>query len=393
MLEKKLKQFFEDVRDFVQYHLDNLLMKGILAQLGILVVTVIILIVLLGCAVSLVTGGHQPLYKDIWRSFMHVLDQGTITSSTGSRGEMAVLLVATLIGLAFTSTMIGIVNSGIRDEMEDLSHGRSKVMEPEGHILVLGYSPLTLEIITRFARKFEAGRRKGTVVVLYEHEDIVDVDEEIDREIAEYHKTKIVCRQGCIFDPDDLDMCSVERARAVLIMGDDDQEAIKSVLVCKSILEKNDKEEVPLTVVLDNRRSVRSVVAAGGENVRTIVKRSMFTDIISGIREVCPDLLVVRAGDKLDLEHLPRHLFITADYSIDDDEDVDGSDDEVIEMLLQLRRIRQHRGDPGGRQLWVGCEMNLEKNAVAARLAGADQIFLVGQILTRAVSDTILEVS
>ena len=233
-----------------RYHFHNLLVRGTFARIIAFTIVTTVLCLILGIVLSLVPGPDGSFLTSIWNAALCALDGGTIAGMEANNGQKAVLFIITLFGIVFSSVLVGIVTNGIEERLDAIAHEGSKVLERRQHVLVLGCVSVTPEILRSLAQNYERGRHVEPIVVLEEERDIVEVGKELDFELGEFSKTKTIYRQGCPYSKDDLLLCSIENARAVLVTARSDDEAIKTVLVCATLLFELGRE-VPLFVVCE----------------------------------------------------------------------------------------------------------------------------------------------
>ena len=237
----KKKQNRKSFKDIIKYNFDNLLMRGAGAQILLLIAVTGIMAIVFGLILFITTSEGGPAGSSIWTVLVHSLDPGVLSNSNGSPWFLFILLVVTLLGLFSVGTLISIITASMSKALDQLSHGKSKIVEPKKHILFLGYNEISFEVLRNIFehnekdKSFQIG--KQPVVILEQYKDIVDIKEEIEFKFREYRKTKVICRQGCIFDVNNYDMCSIEKAKQIIITAVSDEEAAETVLACKKALE------------------------------------------------------------------------------------------------------------------------------------------------------------
>ena len=88
---------------------------------------------------------RMTFWEAAWEGLMRTLDAGTMGADTGW-GFRLVMFLVTLGGVFITSTLIGVLTSGINGKMDDLRKGRSRVVE-SGHTVILGWSAQVFSIV------------------------------------------------------------------------------------------------------------------------------------------------------------------------------------------------------------------------------------------------------
>ncbi len=201
-----------------QYRFDNFMSRGASAMLtGLFVVSALIIFIVAGLVKLTQTAPNgESLPQLAWMGLMRTLDSGTMGGDTGSPFFLLMMLVVTLGGVFVVSALIGIINNGIEDKMDELRKGRSMVLESD-HTLILGWPPQIFNIISE----------------LVSDKDKVEMEDAIKERIPETKNTRVICRSGSPLDLTDLEIASPHVARSIIILpegSDPDTHVIKSVL-------------------------------------------------------------------------------------------------------------------------------------------------------------------
>ncbi len=184
---------------------------------------------------------HMSFIKAAFCTITMILDAGCIqfvVSDIGASGVLItiVCLVLILIGMiSFTGAIIGYFSNYIADFISNASSGTRKLSVSE-HIVILNWNTRASEIINDLMYSEE----KKTVVVL-----VKSGREAVEREIAERlsdtinrenkalkqenrrfarkydEKVTVIVREGDVFSSKQLQDISLERARTVIILGDE----------------------------------------------------------------------------------------------------------------------------------------------------------------------------
>ena len=130
--------------DRLRYAFDNAMAAGPLALIALLGAASVIVILTAGVLISvfrITQLGGEPLTvaEATWLSLTRTLDSGTFGGDTGIAWRI-VMLGVTLGGVFVVSALIGIINNGLEDRMEEMRKGRSFVIE-HNHTLILNWSP------------------------------------------------------------------------------------------------------------------------------------------------------------------------------------------------------------------------------------------------------------
>lgn len=367
----KKKQNRKSFKDVIKYNFDNLLMRGAGAQILLLIAVTGIMAIVFGLILFITTSEGGPAGSSIWTVLVHSLDPGVLSNSNGSPWFLFLLLVVTLLGLFSVGTLISIITASMSKALDQLSHGKSKIVEPKKHILFLGYNEISFEVLRNIFEHNEKDKSfrigKQPVVILEQYKDIVDIKEEIEFKFREYRKTKVICRQGCIFDVNNYDMCSIEKAKQIIITAASDEEAAETVLACRKALEYLGINGIPITVVLDRNSSVEQVKIVGGDEIKIVVKEEVAERVLEKeSRSNKPSFVL---NTKL-AGFIPKeNVIILAD-------DVLGSEESDRKTILGIVAMKENieKTKSTGDHIRVSCEIRLKKNAILAKAAGADKV-------------------
>ncbi|MFL5728767.1 MAG: CASTOR/POLLUX-related putative ion channel [Cytophagaceae bacterium] len=283
-----------------RYWFDNTLSSGpmaLIAWLG-LVSTVIVIT----AAVIVSIFNIDPAEKDIhfmealWISLMRTLDPGNLSSDNGWSFRIVMLLVTTA-GLLIVSTLIGIVNAGLTQILENLRKGRSFVNE-QNHILILGWSPTIFSLLNRLV----VARKKGkkTVVVILGDKDKIEMEDEIKAKVFHDHQVRIICRSGSVIDRNDIEIVNPHEARTIVVMSqENDVHDIHSIKTIMALMKSHDRKSEKYHIIAEvrDRANLEVMKLIGKEEITPIVSEELFSRIMvqtslqSGLSEVYNELL------------------------------------------------------------------------------------------------------
>jgi voltage-gated potassium channel Kch len=289
------------VGDRLRYAFDNSMSRGAIALIGYLAVASLGLIVLASVIVVILhirpDGADQPSFMEAaWMSLMRTLDSGTMGGDAGWGFRLAMLFV-TLGGIFLVSALIGVINNGIEDKLDELRKGRSHVIEKD-HTLILGWSPKIFTIISELVTANE-NRSRPRIVVLAE-QDKVEMEDEIRDKVGDTKNTKIICRTGSPLDLTDLEIVNPHEARSIIILApesaDPDPEVIKSIL---AITNNPNRRPEPYHIVaeLAELRNLEVARMVGKDEAQLIVTSDLISRIVvqtsrqSGLSVVYTELL------------------------------------------------------------------------------------------------------
>ncbi len=294
-------------RERLRYRFDNFMARGTLALLAALGIasTVMVLTIAAVVAISGVAPnapaeeGGEPLgfLKLAWMGLLRTLDTGTMGGDEGSPWFLLAMLAVTLGGVFTVSTLIGVLNSGLDSKLEELRKGRSRVIE-EGHIVILGWSQQIFTVLSELLLANES--RRGACIVVMGEKDKVEMEEEIAERVGSTGKTRIVCRSGSPIDLAELEIVSLNTARAILVLSPEGEEPDASVIkTLVAILNGPKRRPEPFHIVAEIRDPKNLGVAkmVGRDEVELLLVGDLISRIIaqtcrqSGLSVVYTELL------------------------------------------------------------------------------------------------------
>jgi voltage-gated potassium channel Kch len=221
----------------LRYAFDNYMDRGT----GALIVGLFVasLVLVLGIAtVVIALGGLNAQETEsvnfiqlVWLTLLRTLDPGTFSGDAGTLIFVFGMLGATLGGIVLVATLIGVINAGLAGRLEELRKGRSMVIEHD-HTVILGWSVQIFPILAELVLA-NANKRNQRIVVLAD-QDKVEMEDAIRQRLPDTKTTRIVCRSGSPLDIDELDICSPQTSRAIIVLspseGDRDADVVRTLL-------------------------------------------------------------------------------------------------------------------------------------------------------------------
>ena len=180
-----------------QYAFDNYMAKGTKALIGGLVIFSVIIILFASLVVWLThTGPEGRGFADIvWMSMMRTFDAGTMGGDTGDWTFLFSMLFVTIGGIFVISMLIGVLSNGMEAKIEELSKGRSRVIENR-HTIILGWSEQVYRIVSELAIANE-NMKKPCIVVMGE-KDKIEIEDAIRERADDLKNMRVVCRLSLI---------------------------------------------------------------------------------------------------------------------------------------------------------------------------------------------------
>ncbi len=226
----------------LKYRFDTLMSKGIIPVILLLfafavLITLLVAFFLAVSSIDLVDLASEEDRSDFieifWSSTMHIIDQGTITGDTNkSTAYRIVMLSLSLLGILLISILVGLLNNGIGEKIQELRKGRSLVIE-KNHIVILGWSSKIFAIINELIKA--NSNQKNACIVILANKDKIEMDDEISDKIAKKN-IKIITRTGDPIDMDDLNITNHKDAKSILIVPPDEEDNMADAFSIKCIL-------------------------------------------------------------------------------------------------------------------------------------------------------------
>ncbi len=268
----------------LRYEFDKTMAAGPIALIGWLGLISLAIITVAGAVVSLfsiVPEGDEEIsfIEGFWASLMRTLDSGTMGGDEGW-GFRIVMLLVTLAGIFVVSALIGVLSTGLDSKLEELSKGKSKVLERD-HTIIFNWSESIFDVIREIVIANESSSKPRIVIMA--DMDKVAMEEEIADKIKDLKNTRVICRSG---DPTvlfDIGLVSPETCRSVIIMSpetdDADSQVIKTILALV-----NDPDRRPdrfqIAAELREAESVDLARVVGGDEVQIVLADDLIARVM-----------------------------------------------------------------------------------------------------------------
>jgi ion channel POLLUX/CASTOR len=312
------------------YRFDNMMSAGsasLIGWLGLISIIIVCSSAVFIYLTNIEPEGVAPLsfYEAAWQSLMRTLAAGNLSKDNGWAFRF-VMLIVTLGGIFVVSTLIGILNNGIRKQLEKLRKGHSIVIE-KNHTLILGWSSKIFPIIRELIIANEH-RRNPRIVILSEI-DKEKMEDEIKARISDMKNMKVICRSGNVLDPESLHIVSPHEAKSIIILSPEAESP--DIHVIKMILAiTNDRERKPepyhIVAEIKDRKNMEVAGLIGKDDVTFILSRDVISKIIvqtsrqSGLSIVYQELLDFK-GSEMYFHHenlLSGKTFKDAQFAYED---------------------------------------------------------------------------
>lgn len=288
-----------------RYWLDKRMARGTGSMIRALLFATIFMILFLASILILFGANDEcsPLHA-IWDSFATAINAEIPSSSDGSLLFVFINGIAAIIGLFFTSILIGIITTGIETKLQTLRDGNAEVLEND-HTVILGWNDTTFAILAEIMES-NLNRKMRTVVVLDDACEKAEMDDQVRTFIAEKDKereriakkkhevfipyakhTQILCRYGTTAHYSNLENCNIQNCKSIIVNEDDDDETIKVILACSGII--NDlrmsgvkgKKLPYITAVIHDKKNMNAARLAGGKDLEVICYQELMSRIMA----------------------------------------------------------------------------------------------------------------
>ncbi|MDN0111413.1 CASTOR/POLLUX-related putative ion channel [Yersinia mollaretii] len=266
------------------YHFDNFMAKGIFAFLtAILILTFTISAIsalfLLNADPNIEKQGFINILSTNMQEALRIsLRGGTIYSVIGG-------VIIGVGGLLMAAMLGSVLNYTLFQKIHDLRRGRSMIYA-KNHVVILGWSMQVHYIIGEL---IIANQHNGGVkIVIMGEEDKLLMEETIREKLKllfgfkNYFGTKIVCRSGNTSTREDIDILSLDTARAIIVLGSDNNQ--HDINVIKTLLAITNAVNPPsatctITAAVKSEDYYQAAVIASNDRATLVVSDPLMARI------------------------------------------------------------------------------------------------------------------
>ncbi len=207
-----------------KYRLDKFMKKGIYHQLIILFFIVMVFTITTSYIVAV---AFSFTYLDaLWASFMHLIDPGTITGQESDKVMLiAFFVIMTFAGIFIWSSVVAILNEGLRNKLDELRNGQVFIQE-EHHAVILGWNDAVVPLVDEYFSSDDIN-----VIVLLSSKPKEDVEQQISG--LDRGNTEIIIREADPLDIGALTLLNIEHCKSVVVMSNSDARSLKIILALK----------------------------------------------------------------------------------------------------------------------------------------------------------------
>ena len=260
------------------YWFDNRMTKGSLGFIRVLIsASVMFAVLIAGFIIMFGFNEEGEVASVFWDSIATVINGWMPSFEDGSPGYLFLMSVIAIIGVLFTSVLIGIVTSAIEEKIYELKRGNSIVLEKD-HIVVLGFYPGEFTLLRQLIL---AAAGKPACVVVAEDMDREQMEQNISENIDVPKNFRIVCRTADITDPASLEKCSVETCKTIIVSPTEDMRTIKAVLAVSTLLDEKGVPEISVNAIISKNEYRFPPSIAEANNISTLQTNSILAKMIA----------------------------------------------------------------------------------------------------------------
>ena len=230
-------------KDKFRYWLDKQMSKGTASIMILLALSVLFVLVFVSI-LALLFKLRDSIFPAFWDSLANTINTDMPSSEDGSVGYIILNTLTALVGLLFTSILIGVVSSAIEEKLSSLRKGDSVVLE-KNHTVILGYNIGEHGLLNQII--LATGKKRKRVVVICTDIEKPDLEEDLKNNVEIPDNIEVICRNGDITNTNDLRCCSIERSDLVIINALNDNRRIKAILATLCL--KNEYPECKARIV------------------------------------------------------------------------------------------------------------------------------------------------
>ncbi|MBR5754870.1 MAG: hypothetical protein IKX97_03490, partial [Erysipelotrichaceae bacterium] len=219
--------------DKFKYWLDKQLSKGTASIIKLMMICVLSIVIFVSVVIVLFKL-REGFFEAFWDSLATIVNAWMPSSDDGEAGYIVLNTVTAIVGLFFTSILIGVISSGIEAKLDSIRNGNSIVIEKD-HTVILGYNLGEHGLLNQLI--IATGDKKRCIVI-YTDIEKSEIEQDLHNNVDIPKNIEVICRHGDITNINDLRFCSIDKARVVIINALDDNVRIKALLAV-SMLKKD----------------------------------------------------------------------------------------------------------------------------------------------------------
>ena len=241
------------LKERLQYRFDNYMSHGSRNLITLLVICSAVLVFFAVCLMTAVMREPGSFLSNLWNGYVTLINAWMPEYDPGDPPHMAYLFfmaVIAIIGILFTSILIGIITSMIEEKVVSLRKGNSAVLE-EHHTVVVGFYSGEYTLLRQLIL---ASAGKPCTIVIAGEMDKDEMEQLIEDNIDVPKNVKLICRSIDIFEPSALERLAVKRADAVIVSPTDNARTTKILLALSTLIDKTDNVRICGNIYKDEYR-------------------------------------------------------------------------------------------------------------------------------------------
>ena len=288
----------EDLNRKIQYWLDKKLSKGMINVFKLLTMSVLGVVVFIAVLISLFNL-KDNFFKALWDSLATTINAYVPSSDDGSAGYIILNTVTAVVGLLFSSILIGMISSAIEEKIRNLRKGNLVVLEQD-HYVILGYNHGEHGLIKQIIQNGEKGRK--CIVILTDLEK-PEIEDDISNSLKIERNVEIICRHGDITRINDLRICSIDKAKVIIINAIDDTRRVKAILAISALKKEYPDSKARIITCISDHKNLLPKEMLKENNIIMLQTNNVMASIIAqssfepGISSTFNELLNYEGND------------------------------------------------------------------------------------------------
>lgn len=248
--------------DKFKYWLDKQLSKGTASIIKLMSLAVLFTVIFISVLIVFFKL-RDGFFSAFWDSLATIVNAWMPSSEDGSAGYILLNTLTAIIGLFFTSILIGVISSGIEEKLQDLRNGNTVVLEKD-HTVILGYNSGEHGLLNQLILAHEG---KKECIVIFTDTPKSEMEQDLLNSVEIPKNIEVICRHGDITNVNDLRCCSIERAESVIINALDDNIRIKAILAVSKLKQQHPECNAQLIACVTNDRYMLPKGKLGSNNI------------------------------------------------------------------------------------------------------------------------------
>ncbi|MDO4198436.1 MAG: hypothetical protein Q4D13_05560 [Erysipelotrichaceae bacterium] len=208
------------LKEKINYSIDKYFSNGLGKILGFLVILILIVTAIVSFIIVQlnISNGFINVFWDLISTTINAY----MPEFDSNIPYLIIETISAIIGLLFTSFLIGSISSIIGEKLKSVRKGKIPVIENK-HTIVLGFDPSSLELINQL---IEAAHNSKKVIVICEEMDREVMENIIYSNISVPDNIKLICRNIDLLNPLEMELIYPQTAKNIIVNVMDDNRAV-----------------------------------------------------------------------------------------------------------------------------------------------------------------------